>query len=88
MHLCQIEKPFRLIKFLNNKAVNYQNEFKSKNEEISILRQITHRLNIELSAYQARYPSGLLQASLKKKEITGLPPRGPIPIWLVRMFIF
>jgi len=42
---------------------------KAKNEEISILRNITHRLNIELSAYQARYPSGLLQASLKKKEI-------------------
>jgi len=55
-------------------------------EEISILRNITYRLNIELSAYQARYPSGLLQASLKKKEITGLPPRGPIPIWLVIKF--
>lgn len=61
------------------------NEYK---EEISILRNITHRLNIELSGYQARYPSGLLQSSLKKKEITGLPPRGPIPIWLVNAFLF
>jgi hypothetical protein len=43
----------------------YQRESIEQKEEISILRNIIHRLNIELSAYQAKFPSPMLQSSLK-----------------------
>lgn len=33
------------------------------NDEVVALRDIIHHLNIELSSYQAKYPSNSIQAS-------------------------
>ncbi|CAF0754557.1 unnamed protein product [Brachionus calyciflorus] len=53
------------------------------NREVSLLRNLVYRLNVELSSYQAKYPSPSLKTSLKKIDLASLPSRGPIPIWLV-----
>ncbi|CAL1545492.1 unnamed protein product [Lymnaea stagnalis] len=55
-------------------------EIKGENET---LKTTVHRLNVELSDYQAKYrpvdPSHLKKA----KEISGLPSSGPVPSWLI-----
>lgn len=50
-------------------------------EEIISLRDIVHRLNIELSKYQAKCCSA--QSINQSQNIEGLPTQGPIPSWLI-----
>ncbi|CAE1306567.1 CEP89 [Acanthosepion pharaonis] len=61
-------------------AVNHRREQQLKTEIIN-LRDIVHRLNIELSKYQAKYCSA--QILEQCQNIEGLPTQGPIPSWLI-----
>ena len=97
-----IREQNRVIEHLRLKCSKYENEIKSltqnqsdsalKNEvnelnsEVSLIRNLVYRLNVELSNYQANFPSSSLQSSIRKIDISSLPSRGPIPIWLVHTF--
>ncbi|XP_064611237.1 centrosomal protein of 89 kDa-like [Liolophura sinensis] len=50
-------------------------------EDCDILKSTVHRLNIELSKYQAKYRP--VQYGSEAQEIVGLPSKGPIPSWLI-----
>ncbi|XP_013408731.1 centrosomal protein of 89 kDa isoform X2 [Lingula anatina] len=50
-------------------------------EDIESLQETVHRLNVELSRYQAAYRPPQLEK--QGQDISGLPTKGPIPAWLI-----
>ncbi|CAG5130632.1 unnamed protein product [Candidula unifasciata] len=60
-----------------------QKNLNTLKEENEILKSAVHRLNVELSDYQAKFrpiDEAQLQQTIK---INGLPPDGPVPSWLI-----
>ncbi|RNA17008.1 centrosomal of 89 kDa isoform X2 [Brachionus plicatilis] len=94
-----INEQSNMIEHLKLRCSAYENEIKNLVEsqresalfsqvnqlhlEINLLRNLVYRLNVELSDYQAKNPSAALKSSIKKIDISSLPKRGPIPIWLI-----
>jgi hypothetical protein len=70
----------RLQKELKERITNKKNEDK---ENIPALQDLVHRLNIELSSYQAKFQALSSEDKSKVSKIKGLPQEESIPIWLI-----
>ncbi|BFZ13489.1 hypothetical protein BsWGS_16528 [Bradybaena similaris] len=65
------------------RSLYVQKQLNMLKEENEFLKSAVHRLNVELSDYQAKYrpvDAGQLKQII---EINGLPPNGPVPSWLI-----
>lgn len=60
-----------IINFFNFffKVEKLKNQINAYKEEISVLRKLVHRLNIELSKYQSTYPSKSIKSTLSKVKL-------------------
>jgi hypothetical protein len=79
------EETIKSLKMNYQKAMTIKEADSNNNlvNEIDLLRVIVHRLNVELSSYQAKYPPKMIQEAAKKEQFLGLAQNSPIPLWLI-----